>query len=190
MACARCEGAQYTPSGAVKEAHIQSTESTEVRSWTALPLIDVNNVPNDLDLICGSSEEFKSWRIPAAYFLGGALNASKYTTVGTIDIEFGQVKPVFFTNDYEHVRAAKASDANNVATDIAIVNNSEAGEVTVMKNGYYTFSRPHMYEVGKTYYLSQTNAGEVVSVRPNAGIIQPLFTVVDQTTIAINVALY
>ena len=188
MVCKHCHEGMSTPAGAVNEAHIQTTKNTEVRSWTALPLLNVAEVPDDLDLICGSNEKFQSWRIPASYFLGGALNATKYTATGTIEIPFGQVKPVFFANDAQHVHAARANSPSNVATDIAIV--SDEDNVTVMNNGYYTFSRPHMYEVGKTYYLSQTTEGEVVSVRPAAGIIQPLFTVVDQTTIAINVALY
>lgn len=188
MGCTKCGQASVTPTGAINAAHIQTTKETEVRHWTALPLINVNDVPEDLDLICGSNERYQSWRIPASYFLGGALNATKYNTNGELEVQYGQVTPVFITNDYAHVLPAKADSAANVATDIAVA--SKDGTVTLMKNGYFTFARPHMYEVGKTYYLSQTNDGEVISVRPSAGIVQPLFTVVDQTTIAINVALY
>ena len=57
-----------------------------------------------------------------------------------------------------------------------------------MISGFYTFDRPHMYEVGKTYYLSASNAGEVVSVKPGS-YGQALFTVIDQLTIAINLQL-
>lgn len=40
-----------------------------VRSWTALPPIDVNDIPEDLDLICGSDKEMRSWRIPVSLLL-------------------------------------------------------------------------------------------------------------------------
>lgn len=40
-----------------------------VHSWTALPLIDVNNIPDDIDLICGSDKEMKSWRLPLSLVL-------------------------------------------------------------------------------------------------------------------------
>ena len=185
MTCEKC--GHVSPSGAVNEAQIQTATTTEVRSWTALPLIDVNNVPDDLDLICGSNTEYQSWRIPASYFLpGGALNNTQYKTAGTVTIEDRQVMPVYIVNQTSPVVPAMAA-TGETATNIAVA--SADGTVTLMNSGYYTFARPHMYEIGKTYYLSQTNAGEVVSVKPSAGIVQPLFSVVDRTTISINVTL-
>ena len=55
----------------------------------------------------------------------------------------------------------------------------------IQNSGLLKFARPHLYEVGKTYYLSQEEPGEVVSVRPNAGIIQPFVKVgeLDDNTI-------
>lgn len=56
MACKECE-------------EKSKTATTSVQSWTVLPLVDINNVPDDIDLLCGSDKEMKSWRIPASYFL-------------------------------------------------------------------------------------------------------------------------
>lgn len=190
--CPECEkkARRYSsPSGAVEAAHIQTPETTEVRSWTSLPLIDTANLPDDLDLIGGSNKEYKAWRIPATYFLpGGALNNTQYNVPGKVTVEARQVTPVYLVgNSVAPIVEARAT-VGETATDLAVV--SDDGVTTLMKNGYYTFSRPHMYEVGKTYYLSQDKAGEVISVRPSAGVIQPLFSVIDQLTISINVQLY
>lgn len=40
-----------------------------VRSWTALPMIELEDMPKDLDLICGSDEKLQSWRLPLSYIL-------------------------------------------------------------------------------------------------------------------------
>lgn len=39
------------------------------KSWTTLPKIDVNNIPDDLELVCGSDKELKTYRIYASTLL-------------------------------------------------------------------------------------------------------------------------
>ena len=183
MACKNC--GRVSPTGAVNAAKIQTPETTEVRSWTSLPLLDITNVPDDLDLIGGSNKEYQSWRIPASYFLGGTLNTTKYTVPGDTEIESAQVTPVYFGNGFSRPEKAIAGQGTT-AQALAVA--SEDGTTTIMVSGFYRFSRPHMYEVGKTYYTSGSHAGEVVSVKPTV-YGQALFTVIDQLTIAINVEL-
>lgn len=187
MSCTHCGKGRVTPTGAVQAAKIQTPETTEVRSWTSLPLLDVTNIPEDLDLIGGSNEEFQSWRVPASIFLGGAINSSRYNVPHYTAIETSQVKPVRFSSSEMGIIPAKAA-AGQTAQALAIVSDSEKKVTTLMVSGFYTFSRPHMYEIGKTYYTSGTNEGEVVSVKPSV-YSQALFTVIDQLTIAINVEL-
>lgn len=187
MTCTTCGHSYASPSGANEAAKIQTAETTEVRSWTALPLLDVTNVPEDLDLIGGSNKEFKSWRIPATYFTGGTLNTMKYSIAEASEIEARQVLPVRFSNSSTSVIIKAKAVAGETAQALAV--ESHNGTTTIMNTGFYTFDRPHMYEVGKTYYLSQTNEGEVISTKPGAGVIQPLFSVIDQLTIAINISL-
>lgn len=193
MPCINCGGSS-TPTGAVHEAKIETPGNTQVRSWTALPLLDETNVPEDLDLIGGSNSEYKAWRIPLRYINpSGSVNKVQYSVddVTELNIPTGQVVPVYSVHDEGRgaivLEKAKAA-VKQTATDIAVFTHD--GQVVVMKNGYYTFNRPHMYEVGQTYYLSQSVPGEVVSTRPSAGIIQPLFSVIDLNTISINVNLY
>ncbi len=183
--CTHCGGGRVSPSGAMKAARIQTPETTEVRSWTSLPLLDVTNVPDDLDLIGGSNKEYQSWRVPASYFLGGVLNTTKYTVNGKTTIENNQVTPVYFGNGFAHPEPAIAGQGTSAQ---ALVVASDDDTSTIMVNGFYKFPRPHMYEVGKTYYTSPTHAGEVVSVKPSV-YGQALFTAIDQLTIAINVEL-
>lgn len=185
MTCTNCGRGRVSPSGAVEAAKIQTPETTEVRSWTSLPLLDVTNLPDDLDLIGGSNKEYQSWRVPASIFLGNGLNSAKYDTTGEITMEELQVVPVYFGNGFEHPEKAKAA-AGTTAQALAIA--SDDGETTIMVSGFYIFARPHMYEVGKTYYTSGTYEGEVVSVKPTV-YGQALFTVIDQLTIAVNVEL-
>lgn len=183
MVCKSCGHGKVTPSGAVNAAKIQTPETTEVRSWTSLPLLDITNVPEDLDLIGGSNKEYQSWRVPASYFLGGALNTTRYEVSGEVELQPDQVVPVYFSNQFSSPVKAIAGEGT-LAQALAVT--SENGVTTIMVSGFYKFSRPHLYEVGKTYYTSATNAGEVVSVKP-AMYGQALFTVIDQLTIAINI---
>lgn len=187
MACTHCGKGRVTPSGATAAAKIQTPETTEVRSWTSLPLIDVTRIPEDLDLIGGSNKEYQSWRIPASIFLGGVVNSSKYNVPYYTVIETSQVKPVYFSSSQMGILPAKAA-AGESAQALAIISDEDNKSTTLMVSGFYTFARPHMYEVGKTYYTSGTNAGEVVSVKPGS-YGQALFTVIDQLTIAVNVEL-
>lgn len=185
MTCTHCGGGSATPSGAVHAAKIQTPGNTDVRSWTSLPLLDVTNVPDDLDLIGGSDKEFQSWRVPASYFLGGVVNTMKYTVQGETQIEAAQVKPVYFSGNNATPLPAKATPGQ-LAQAIAVA--SADGTTTLMGSGFFRFDRPHMYEVGKTYYTSNKNAGEVISVKPTT-YGQALFTVIDQLTISVNVEL-
>lgn len=187
MSCTHCGKGRVTPSGALAAAKIQTPETTEVRSWTSLPLLDVTDIPEDLDLIGGSNKQYQSWRVPASIFLGGAVNSSKYTVHQYTSIETSQVKPVRFSSNAFGIIPAKAA-AGETAQALAIVSDEDKKTTTLMISGFYTFDRPHMYEVGKTYYLSAAHEGEVVSVKPNA-YGQALFTVIDQLTIAINLQL-
>lgn len=195
MPCVNCEHGSATPHGGIRAAKIQTPDSTEVRSWTELPLFQEADLPEDLDFIGGSNSEYQAWRIPAAYVLpGGSLNRTQYKVTGneSFEVPTRQVVPVFttYSDASGTMKLEKAlATSGETATDL-VVDKDDNGVLTIMNNGYYTFPRPHGYEVGKTYYLSQAEEGEVISVRPTAGLIQPLFTVVDLNTISINVNLY
>lgn len=191
--CKKCEEARRSAANIAQTGvPIQTPETTEVRSWTSLPLLDVANIPDDLDLIGGSNSEYRSWRVPAAYFLaGGSYDNLQhvFTMENGPEVPPHSVLPVLVNHDSGNLKieAAKADSTDNVATSLVVAVDGE--KYTLMGSGYFKFNRPHLYTIGKTYYLSQEKAGEVVSCRPTAGVVQPLFTVIDATTIFINVTL-
>lgn len=164
---------------------------TTVRSWTSLPLYNESVLPDDLDLIGGSNEQYQSWRIPVKMILpGGTLNPSTYSiplNYTEVVVPKSQVVPIYIPNSLAAAEPALALEGQT-ATALAIARDED--NLTIQNSGLLKFARPHMYEVGKTYYLSQEVPGEVISVRPTAGLIQPLFSVIDQLTIAINISLY
>ena len=78
MGCKNCGGANKSVSHIKPEVEEISTRTT-VRSWTSLPLYKDAVLPDDLDLIGGSNEQYQSWRIPVKMILpGGTLNPSTY----------------------------------------------------------------------------------------------------------------
>lgn len=190
MGCKNCGGARKSVNHIKAEVEEISTKTT-VRSWTSLPLYNEAVLPDDLDLIGGSNEQYQSWRIPVKLILpGGSLNPSTYViplNSTEVEVPKAQVVPIYIPNSLSAAEPAIA-EVGQTATALAIAKDDT--NLIIQNNGFLKFSRPHMYEVGKTYYLSQENAGEVISVRPSAGIIQPLFSVIDQLTIAINIHLY
>lgn len=191
MGCTSCGGGAKKSVNHIKAEVEEISTKTTVRSWTALPLYNEAVLPDDLDLIGGSNELYQSWRIPVKLILpGGTLNPSTYTiplNSTEVEVPKSQVVPIYIPNSLSAAEPAIAA-AGQTATALAI--SKDDTNLVIQNSGFLKFSRPHMYEVGKTYYLSQEDAGEVISVRPSAGIIQPLFSVVDQLTIAINIHLY
>ena len=195
MACLECGGKHklnYHNSPVRTTVPVQTEGPvTQVMPWTGLPLFREQELPEDLDFIGGSDERGQAWRIPVERILpGGDLNPLRYTIpkkTANIVIPRGQVLPVFIPNAVEPVEMAKAT-VGSTAQALAVAEDPNNNQRLVLQQtGFLTFARTHMYTVGKTYYLSQTELGEVVSVPPTSGIKQPLFTVIDELTIAVHV---
>lgn len=194
MACLECGGQHKLSYHASVRTTVQKTETgpvTRVMPWTGLPLFTNPVLPEDLDLVGGSSEAGKAWRIPVQRILpGGDLNQLQYSIpkkTADIQVPRDQVLPVFVPNSVEPVEPALAT-AGQTAQALAVAEDPNDPERLILQQtGFITFPRTHMYTVGKTYYLSQSNPGEVISARPNSGLVQPLFTVVDELTLALHV---
>lgn len=164
--------------------------TTKVVSVSKLPLYQDASLLEDLDIIVTSTEEGKSWRFPLNRVLaGGDIDKLRYSLdkkTSDISVPTGQVIPVYIPGVNIPVERAQAVEGKQ-AQFLAIANDPNDAEALVIQNsGFVTFPRLHSYQVGKTYYLSQNNPGEVISEKPSSGVVQPLFTVVDELTISIN----
>lgn len=189
MPCHDCGGSRVPERISTQTRSVVAPEPaapTQVLPWTSLPLYKGAELPEDMDFIGGSSELGKAWRVPVERILpGGSLNPLRYAVrkgLSTVEVQRGMIVPVYFPNAAEPVEAAQAV-AGRYAQALAIA--EENGHLIIQNSGFLTFPRTHKYTVGKTYYLSKDVAGEVVSVKPS-GTAQPLFTVIDAVTIAIN----
>lgn len=165
---------------------------TKVTKWTALPLYDAADLPDDMDVIAGSNSAGRAYRLPIERIIaGGDLNKIQYSvnkSIADIEIPRGQVVPVFIAGPNSPIEKAIANDEQTTAKYLAVsVDPNDATRLVIQNAGFLIFPRTHSYQVGKTYYLHQSNPGEVTSVKPSTGIVQPLFSVVDELTISINI---
>ena len=165
---------------------------TKVTQWTALPLYTAADLPADMDVIAGSNDLGRAYRLPIERILaGGDLNKIQYTlNKRTADIEVPrtQVIPVFVPGPDLPVEKAVGSSEDTTAKYLAVsADPNNTDNLIIQNTGFLVFPRTHAYQVGKTYYLHQANPGEVTSVKPTSGIVQPLFSVVDELTISINI---
>ena len=166
--------------------------TTKVARWTALPLYKHAELPFDIDIIAGSNEEGKAWRLPLSRILaGGDLNKLQYSIdkkVSKLEYNLDQVTPAFIAGPNTSMEEAIADSGANKAQFLVVgIDNNTKNNVIIQASGFLTFPRTHAYQVGKTYYLHQTEKGAVTSTKPESGVIQPLFTVIDELTISIHV---
>ena len=72
---------------------------TKVTKWTALPLYQGADLPQDMDVIAGSNDMGKAFRLPIERIIaGGDLNKIQYSVnkrTADIEIPRTQVVPVF-----------------------------------------------------------------------------------------------
>jgi hypothetical protein len=160
---------------------------TAVKKWTALPLYDYAELYDDMDLIAGSNKEGKAWRLPLARILaGGDLNKLQISMPkGLLDIVVpaSQVVPIRIDGNGA-LQKAQANSTTTLAWALAVGNDPNNDEAVIIQtDGFVVFPRVHQYDVGKIYYLSATNPGEVVTPAP--AIAQPLFRVWDHNRIQI-----
>lgn len=106
-----------------------------------------------------------------------------------IAIPSGEVIPAYVEafNPFLVKRAQAATDTSLAQFLIISLNQNVDDEYIVQNTGFYTFEQPHNYGIGKLYYLSPSTTGGVTDAKP-ANYAQPLFRVVDEKTIAIEIS--
>ena len=119
---------------------------------------------------------------------GGTFQTNTYSLTGNgavITVPDKQVVPAFVGSTLPHLLTqADASAAVTKARVLILgVDPNDSTRYIVQASGFYSFPVNHAYIIGYQYYLSDTTGQ--VSTTPGT-INQPLFYVVDQKTIQIN----
>jgi hypothetical protein len=175
-----------------RKPEVTTTEAkTVVRKWTALPLYDKGYIPDDMDVIAGSNEEGGAYRLPIQRILpGGDLNLLSVDfrdTAEKFNLGTSQVIPAYIDAIGE-IQAAKATPGRFAHVLIIGQDLVDKNQLVLQSSGFVKFPRTHGYPRGATFYLSTTNEGEVTTTKPSTNA-QALFTVIDPTTLNVNIQL-
>jgi hypothetical protein len=105
-----------------------------------------------------------------------------------ISIPDGTVVPAYVEtfDPYRTLRAQASSQTTKAQFLIISLNQNVDENYIIQSSGFYTFPTTHNYDIGKTYYLSDSAAGGVTDTPPSS-IVQPLFQVVDERTILVKI---
>lgn len=169
-----------------------------------LPIYSKSTIPDDTTLIILVNEENfdfggtmqNAYRLPLDRILpNNTRQGVTYSLFANgddgadITIPEGTVVPAYVEafDPYRVLRAQAVSPGVSKAQFLIISLNQNVDDTYVVQSsGFYTFAEAHNYDIGKKYYLSDSAPGGVTDVAPS-GIVQPLFTVVDDRTILVNI---
>lgn len=165
-----------------------------------LPIWDKPTLPDSAEVIMLTDEQnydyggtlTAAYRLPISRIVADNLIQGNTFTVtdetAAITIPAGSVVPGYIEAfDPFLLKRAQASSPTTKARFLILATNPNVdGGYVVQSSGYHVFTAPHGYLVGQTYYLSDSTAGGVTNVAPG-GIVQPLFYVVNNTTIQIQI---
>lgn len=119
---------------------------------------------------------------------GGDFQPNVYSLDGKgfmYNVPANKVVPAYVRNGNEDIALAQSTSEDKLAQFLIIANDTvNEGHFLVQTSGIYRFKNGHNYAVGKNYYLGAT--GFPTTERPSKNA-QKLFSVLDKTTIAINI---
>lgn len=179
----------------------EGTQNTEITQSDTLPIYDKPELPQDGELIllvtgadntCGG-ELTRAYRMPLDRLTPGSTlqpnTYSAYAPNNTITVAPKTVSAGFTDMNFPHeIKLARADSVATLAKYIILGEDVNVDDrLMIQSGGFYSFPTTHDYTIGKQYYLSATNAGQVVTAEPTTpNVSQPLFYVVDAKTILVN----
>lgn len=168
-----------------------------------LPIYNKSTLPENAELILLVDEQnydfggtlSAAYRLPLSRVIPnntkqGLIYSINATGINGADIAIptGTVVPAYVEAfDPHEVKRAQASSPTSKAKFLIIsLDQNVDNNYIVQSHGFYTFPELHSYNIGSTYYLSDSAAGGVTDVQP-VGIVQPLFYVLDGRTIELRI---
>jgi hypothetical protein len=173
--------------------------STDQVSSEDIPVWDKPTIPEDAKIFMLTEEQNYDYggSLEAAYKLpisrivaSNAIQSTTHTITdkqADITIEDNTVVPAYVeTFSPFHLKRAQASSKTTKARFVITGRNQNIDNGYIIQgSGYVVFDGDHDYEIGQTYYLSDSAAGAVTTEVPT-NIVQPLFTVIDARTIQLE----
>lgn len=191
--CNKCEGTKKNTTCDDTSTKIVQSEDFSIYEDGMLPEnAEVIMLVNGADNQCGGTMT-RAYRLPLSRLAPGSsiqsTTYSVYSPNNTINVTGEQVVPAYTdVNVPYEIKKARADSQTSLAKYIVLGVDPNSDERLIIQSaGFYTFSGMHNYVVGKQYYLSATDAGQVVTAEPaTPNVSQPLFYVIDNKTILIN----
>lgn len=179
---------------------MSDTNSTDQVTSDELPVWDKTTLPADSQFIVLVQEDNYdyggmvevAYKVPTSMILANnQIQGSVYTVTdedAEIVVPDNTVVPAYVESfDPFHLMRAQASSQTSKAKFLIIGRNQNVdGGYLVQSSGYVVFRENHGYDIGQTYYLSDSAPGGVTTVAPS-GIVQPLFTVIDAKTLQVTI---
>jgi hypothetical protein len=174
-------------------------DSTEIPIYSAAELPTTAFVPvviEQLDPSCGINAQVL-YNMPLnRLVVGSSASASAYSLAKNLSsIEIlatdKNVIPAYVATALPNtVSKARSNSLTTRAQFLILANDPNSSDrFIVQSTGTYSFPTDHNYVVGYTYYLSDTIAGQTITLAPTAPgtYSQKLFTVIDRKTILVHV---
>lgn len=178
----------------------QTCKDTQEIQSSELPIYDKASLPVSGKLVLLVEEPdydnggniVAAYRIPLSRIAPGAAPQSVLYSLSDPDagivIPDGEIVPAYVESfgNFDLKRAQATSTPTKAKFLIVGMDQNIDGNYIIQSSGFFSFPTVHEYAVGNTYYLSDSVSGGVTTTPP-PGIAQPLFFVVDQKTILIQI---
>jgi hypothetical protein len=175
-------------------------KDTEQIESSDLPVYDKATLPTDAKLILlvdqpdydNGGQVNVAYRLPLSRVMPGS--APQHVAYSLSDVDAGitipdeEIVPAYVESfgNFDLKRAQANSSTTKAKFLIVGLDPNVDGSYIIQGSGFFSFPTVHGYNVGQTYYLSDSTPGGVTTTPPS-GIAQPLFTAVDQKTILIQI---
>lgn len=186
----------YNP-GAIPSQNDYPVENIDSRD---IPVYEQVSLPNRayLPMLAEQYDPQCSQYVDALWYLpiskltpGGTFQLNTYSLqspTSTLVVPDRQVVPAYVTAGLPNQIEAAASGSTVTRAKFIVLGQdpNNADNMLIQSSGYYTFTEGHDYIVGYTYYVHETNPGQLVNL-PSGSDPQKAFYVVNSSTIQITI---
>lgn len=164
-----------------------------------VPVYNKSALPADAEIIILAEEQnfdyggllSVAYRLPLDRIIPNSSRHNVWYSLNSPDaniaVPINSVVPAYVEsfNPFELKRAQATSGGTSKAQFLIVSLDQNVDDNYILQSsGFFSFDEPHNYNIGQTYYLSDSAPGGVTDTPP-PGYVQQLFVPVDPTTIRI-----